>query len=52
VQGYLAHEKPPPPKGPPYMYGPRHMLLKVPRGRLFLTSEVPLYMGEMTSCFL
>ena len=37
------------PLGPPgicycrFLGGPRHMLLQVPRGRLFLMSEVPLY---------
>ena len=41
VQGYLAHKKLPPPLGPPY--GPRHMLLQVPKGGRFLMSEVPLY---------
>jgi hypothetical protein len=35
----LAHL--PNPLGPPY--GLRHMLLKVPSGRLFLMSEIPLY---------
>ena len=32
--------KSPPPQRPPH--GPRRMLLKVPKGRLFLMSEVPL----------
>ena len=42
LQEYLAHKKPPhPPLGPPH--GPRNMLLQVPRGRLSLMSEVPLY---------
>ena len=40
LQGYLAHTKSPPFPRPPY--GPRFMLLQVPRGRLFLRSEVPL----------
>ena len=41
LQGHLAHKKPPLTLGPPY--GPGHMLLQVPRGRLLLVSGVPLY---------
>ena len=39
VQGYLAHEKQPPPLGPPY--DPSHMLLKDPGEGLFLLRKVP-----------
>ena len=41
-QGYLAHnKKPPPPKDPPRTLG--NVLLQGPRAVRFLISEVPLY---------
>ena len=43
LQGYLAHKTPPPPRG--LGIG----LLKGPRGRRFLMSEVPLYDAAWTS---
>ena len=46
LQGYLAHEKqPPPPLGP--LYDPLGIvLLQGPRRGVFIMSEVPLYPGH------
>ena len=41
LQGYLAHKRQPPPRGHHKALGT--VLLLVPRGTLFLISEVPLY---------